>query len=155
MIKNVIVLAFIVLLASCKGGDKAPVMATEAEVIDMNQNATNHVASVSNAKKDVEIEHEEGILTIADVLKDRKDLAGKGVMVQGEVTKFNPSIMGRNWVHIQDGTDHEGEFELTITTADVVSVGDKVVFTGVLAIDRDFGYGYAYATIIETAKLKK
>ena len=155
MIKNVIVLALFVFLASCKGGNKGPVMATQAEAVDMNQDATEHVAEVSNSRKKVKVDHEEGILTISEVLKSREDLSGKQVQVKGEVTKFNPSIMGRNWVHIQDGTDFKGEFDLTITTADVVSVGDQVVFSGILAIDRDFGYGYKYSTIVESAGLRK
>lgn len=155
MIKKVFVLIAIVMLAACKGGNKGPVMATESEEIDYNQDATEHVANISSKKKDVDIQHEEGILTIAEILKDREKLAGKSVSVKGEVTKYNPFIMGRNWVHIQDGTDYSGEFDLTITTADEVSVGDQVVFSGVLAIDRDFGYGYKYSTIVESAELKK
>jgi hypothetical protein len=143
------------MLAACKGGNKGPVMANPSEEIDYNQDATEHVANISSEKKDVDIRHEEGILTIAEVLKERENLAGKSVSVKGEVTKYNPAIMGKNWVHIQDGTDYSGEFDLTITTADEVSVGDQVIFTGVLAIDRDFGYGYRYSTIVEGAELKK
>lgn len=155
MIKRVFILLAIVMLAACKGGNKGPVMANPSEEIDYNQDATEHVANISSEKKKVDIKHEEGILTIAEVLENRERLAGKGVIVKGEVTKYNPAIMGRNWVHIQDGTDYSGEFDLTITTSAEVSVGDQVVFTGVLAIDRDFGYGYKYATIVEGAELNK
>ncbi len=155
MIKRVFVLAAIVMMAACKGGNKGPVMATQAEEIDYNQDATEHVANISSDKKDVDIELEEGLLTIAEILKDRESLAGKSISFKGEVVKYNPAIMGRNWVHIQDGTDYSGEYDLTITTSDVVSVGDQVVFTGILALDRDFGYGYKYSTIVEGAVLKK
>lgn len=155
MIKRLFVLAAIVMMAACKGGNKGPVMATQAEEIDYNQDATEHVANISSDKKDVDIEHEEGLLTIAEILKDRESLAGKTISFKGEVTKYNPAIMGRNWVHIQDGTDYSGEYDLTITTSDVVSVGDQVVFMGILALDRDFGYGYKYSTIVEGAVLKK
>lgn len=145
----------IIMLAACKGGNKGPVMATESEEIDYNQDATEHVANISSDKKDVDIEYEEGLLTIAEVFSDRKNLAGKRISVKGEVVKYNPAIMGKNWVHIQDGTDYSGEFDLTITTSDEVVVGDQVVFSGILAIDRDFGYGYKYSTIVESAELKK
>jgi hypothetical protein len=155
MIKRVFVLVTIVTLAACNGGNKGPVMADEGEPVNLNQDATNHVASVSNSKKDISVEQEEGVITIGKLLNIREELVGKIISVKGEVTKYNPSIMGRNWVHIQDGTDHKGEYDLTITTADVVSVGDQVVFTGVLALERDFGYGYKYSTILEGAELKK
>jgi hypothetical protein len=155
MIKRVFVLVTIVTLVACNGGNKGPVMADEGEPVNLNQDATNHVASVSNSKKDISIEQEEGVITIGKLLNIREELVGKIISVKGEVTKYNPSIMGRNWVHIQDGTDHKGEYDLTITTADVVSVGDQVVFTGVLALERDFGYGYKYSTILEGAELKK
>ena len=143
------------MLASCKGGDKSPVMVTKTDDMDLNQNASSHVANVEKAKVEVNVDHEDGTMSVADVFKNRLEMAGKEVTVKGEVTKFNPSIMGKNWVHIQDGTEYEGEFDLTITTADVVKLGSQVIFTGVLAIDRDFGYGYAYSTILEKAELKK
>ena len=145
--------------ASCNSGKKAPVMATEGkpvtEEIDYNQDATGHVGTVSSSKVDVDIKREEGVLSISDLLKQKADLVGKSVTVKGKVIKYNPSIMGRNWVHIQDGTEYSGEYDLTLTTADEVTVGDEVVFTGILAIDRDFGYGYKYSTIVESAVLKK
>lgn len=144
---------------SCNGGKKAPVMATEAEPetleIDYNQDATGHVGTVRSSKVDVELKHGEGDISISEIIKQKADLAGESITVKGKVTKYNPSIMGRNWVHIQDGTEYSGEYDLTITTADEVKVGDEVVFTGILAIDRDFGYGYKYSIIIENAVLKK
>ncbi len=144
------------MLASCKGGNKAPVMATQEDSKVMpNQDATEHVANVATSKKDVDVKQEEGTISIAEVFEKREQLAGKQVTVKGEVTKYNPAIMSKNWVHIQDGTDYKGEFDLTITTPDAVAVGTQVVFTGVLAIDRDFGYGYTYSTILESAVLKK
>ncbi|MEE4117083.1 MAG: hypothetical protein V2I37_12995 [Marinilabiliaceae bacterium] len=155
MIKKLIFAGLFVMLVSCKGGDKSPVMVTPTDDIDLNQNAGTHVAKVEKSKVKVNVKHEEGTITVADVFKKRLELTGKEITVKGEVTKFNPSIMGKNWVHIQDGTEYEGEFDLTITTSDVVNVGSQVIFTGVLAIDRDFGYGYAYSTILEKAELKK
>jgi hypothetical protein len=155
MVKRVFVLLAIVMLAACKGGNKGPVLANPSEEIDYNQDATEHVANITSEKKDVDIQHDEGILSIAEVFKNRENLSGKIVTVKGEVTKYNPAIMGRNWVHIQDGTDFSGEFDLTITTSAEVAVGDQVVFSGVLATDRDFGYGYRYSTIVEGAELKK
>lgn len=156
MIRKILFAGFIIMLASCKGGNKGPVMASQEDTkVMLNKDASEHVANVPTSKKDVDVKHEDGILSIADVFERREELAGTQISVKGEVTKYNPAIMSKNWVHIQDGTEYKGEFDLTITTPDAVEVGKQVVFTGVLAIDRDFGYGYTYSTILESAVLKK
>ena len=61
--------------------------------------------------------------------------------------------MNRNWVHIQDGTDNNGDFDLLITSDETVKVGDIIVAEGTLAIDKDFGAGYFYTVVIEEAKI--
>jgi hypothetical protein len=94
-----------------------------------------------------------GGLAIADVWARRKALAGTSVIVRGRVVKVNNGIMDRNWVHLQDGSGSEKEKtnDLTVTTSAAVSVGDVVTMTGVLAIAKDFGAGYAYDAILEQA----
>ena len=59
-----------------------------------------------------------GGTTVADVWAKRTSLAGKTVTVRGKVVKFNGGIMGRNWIHIQDGTGDaaEGTHDLLVTT---------------------------------------
>jgi hypothetical protein len=98
----------------------------------------------------------EGGLSVADVWAKRASLAGKTVTVRGTVVKFNGAIMGRNWIHIQDGSGKadDGTHDLTITTDAAAKVGDVVTVTGVIAVDKDFTAGYAYAVIMEGAKLK-
>ncbi|MFC1764982.1 hypothetical protein ACFL6U_23295 [Planctomycetota bacterium] len=58
----------------------------------------------------------------------------------------------RNWIHLQDGTESNGEFDLTLTTQDNANVGDIVVFVGTIALNRDFGAGYKYDVIMENAR---
>jgi hypothetical protein len=96
-----------------------------------------------------------GGLTIADVWAQRKALAGKPIVVRGKVMKVNNGIMDRNWVHVQDGsgTAADRTNDLTITTAADVKLGDIVTVSGVLAIGKDFGAGYAYDAILENAKV--
>jgi len=67
--------------------------------------------------------------------------------------KFNANILDRNWVHIQDGTGtvKDGTSDLTITTAAGVKLGDVITATGTVALNKDFGAGYAYGVIIEGA----
>ena len=96
-----------------------------------------------------------GGLTIADVWAQRKALAGKPVVVRGKVVKVNNGIMDRNWIHMQDGTGSAADRtnDLTITTAAEVKLGDIVTVSGVLAVGKDFGAGYAYDAILESAKV--
>lgn len=89
--------------------------------------------------------------TVAEIHAGKTKLAGKLIAVRGRVVKFNAMIMGKNWLHIRDGSGAEGSNDLTVTTAAKVKVGDLVLVTGVLACDRDFGAGYKYGLIVEDA----
>jgi hypothetical protein len=91
--------------------------------------------------------------TVADVFAKKAELAGKPVKIRGKVVKFSPEIMGKNWIHLQDGTGVAGTNDLTVTTSAAAQKGDTVVISGVLVIDKDFGYGYAYDVIIEDAEV--
>ena len=112
-----------------------------------------HQGRPSVDKRDVALEPAEGGVTIANLYSDRQSYADKSVRVRGKVTKVNAGIMGRNWVHLQDGTEANGKYDLTVTTDAEVSEGDVVTFEGEIAIDRDFGAGYKYEVIMEKAKL--
>jgi hypothetical protein len=95
-----------------------------------------------------------GGMTIANVVTNRKSLAGKTVTVRGKVVKFNGGIMGLNWIHIQDGSGSakDGSNDLTVTSATGgANVGDVVTITGTVVIDKDFGAGYAYAVLLQNA----
>ena len=98
-----------------------------------------------------------GATSVADVWAQRKARAGKTVTVRGQVVKYHGAIMGRNWLHIQDGSGKaaEGTNDLTITSAQETKVGDVVTVTGTVAIDKDFTAGYAYAVMLENARIGK
>lgn len=95
--------------------------------------------------------------TVAEVYAQKGALKEKPVSIRGKVVKFNPGIMGKNWVHLQDGSGKadKQDNDITVTTQDMTSVGDTVVVKGTVRIDKDFGAGYAYPVIIEDAKLSK
>jgi len=95
----------------------------------------------------------EGGKTVAQIYADPAGLAGKSVTLRGKVVKYNGGIMGKNWLHVQDGTGAEGTNDLTVTTSSEAKVGDTVLVSGVLATDKDFGYGYKYSVLIEDAKV--
>ena len=96
---------------------------------------------------------EDGI-TVAELYSKRNSFQGKTIKIRGEVVKFSPQIMNKNWVHLQDGTRDGDNWDLAITTQDIVKTGDIVVFEGVIALNKDFGAGYVYDVILEDAKLK-
>lgn len=106
-------------------------------------------------KNDFDVEKAEGGITISELYSNKEKYAGKIVKIRGKVTKFNPAIMNRNWLHIQDGTDNNGQFDLTVTTLEKVNVGAVVTLEGVIALDKDFGAGYAYELIMEESKIVK
>jgi hypothetical protein len=100
------------------------------------------------------IERVEGGHTVAEVIAGKASLAGSEVAVRGEVVKLNTGIMGRNWVHLSDGTvGPSGEKDLTVTTDAIPAVGSTVVVRGTVATDRDFGSGYRYDVLVENAKI--
>ena len=95
----------------------------------------------------------EGGHTVAELFESRTELSGKAVSVRGKVVKFSPKIMGKNWVHLKDGTGESGTDDLTITTGASAKVGDTVLVRGVVATDKDFGHGYRYELLIEDASV--
>lgn len=95
--------------------------------------------------------------TVAELFAQRTALKEKKVAVKGQVVKFSPGIMGKNWIHLRDGSgSHEKkDNDVTVTTQDDVKVGDVVTVKGTVRLDRDFGAGYAYPVIIEEAKVTR
>lgn len=95
--------------------------------------------------------------TVEELFKQRTALKEKKVAVKGQVVKFSAGIMGKNWIHLRDGSgSHEKkDDDVTVTTQDDAKVGDVVTVKGTVRLERDFGAGYAYPVIIEDAKVTK
>jgi hypothetical protein len=91
--------------------------------------------------------------TVSEIYAVRPKLAGQKVAVRGKVVKYNAMIMGKNWLHLQDGTGTPGSNDLTVTTVSEAKVGNTIVATGTIAIDKDFGAGYKFSVILEDAKV--
>ena len=106
-------------------------------------------------KKAVKVEASDSTISIAELFKNREKYNNKIVKLKGKVTKYNPAIMNINWFHVQDGTEFNGEFDLTVTTSATVQIGDVVTLEGKVSLNKDFGAGYLYAIIIENATLIK
>ncbi len=99
----------------------------------------------------------ENAYTVEEIFAGSKALSGKKVRLQGKVVKFSPNIMGKNWVHIQDGTGNplHNSHDLVITTDTSPAVDSIVTMEGILAADKDFGAGYKYTAIVEQASIIK
>lgn len=92
-----------------------------------------------------------GSVKIADLVANPKKYAGKTIQISGKCVKVNPNIMGRNWVHLQDGS--KDDYDLVITCDVQIPVGHTVTMTGKVVLDKDFGSGYKYAILLEEGEL--
>ncbi|MHC5144745.1 MAG: hypothetical protein ACYSOX_03835 [Planctomycetota bacterium] len=102
--------------------------------------------------KEISIEPIEGGISIAELYSNRTAYANTVVRIKGQVTKVNLGIMGKNWIHLQDGTGNSGSNDLLVTTQETVALGDIVIFEGTIALNKDFGSGYSYEVLMEDAK---
>ncbi len=91
-------------------------------------------------------------ITIAELFANRDRYVGQKVRVRGLVTKTSAQIMKKNWVHLQDGSSFKGQDDLVFTTTmKMPEDGSVIIAEGLLAKDKDFGYGYFYPVIIESS----
>lgn len=103
-------------------------------------------------KENINVNRIKGGITISELYENQQKYAGNTVKIRGEVTRYNPMVMGKNWVHIQDGSEYSGQFDLAVTTLDSIAVGNTATFTGKISLKKDFGAGYFYPVIMEEAK---
>jgi hypothetical protein len=93
--------------------------------------------------------------TVAEIWARKASLEGKTVTVRGVVVKANDGVMGKNWIHLQDGSGEAGQGtnDITVTTLDRAAKGTTVTIRGTVRTNRDFGAGYAYAVMVEDARV--
>lgn len=160
-------LSVLVLLAACDNAappaapaaPAAPTPAAEipdaAAALPAGHPPIDGVPTEAAAPAPVEKAQGEGAVTVAEAWAGKAELAGKPVRVHGRVVKFNAAIMGKNWVHLQDGSGSaaDGSNDLLFTTSETVAVGDVVTLQGTLVTDQEFGAGYAYAVLVQDSTL--
>jgi hypothetical protein len=154
MRKTTILLTILLSLTFCKGPKSGPLAKESFDKAEKTQamDAQKSPGPAQPEKISVSVTPCEGCIKITDLFANKKSYEGKVVKVTGKVVKYNPGIMGKNWVHIQDGTDYQGVYDLTVTTSQPAKVGDIMTFEGTIALDKDFGYGYFYPVIMEDGK---
>ena len=91
--------------------------------------------------------------TVEEIHTQKATLSGKHIRLSGKVVKVNNDIMGKNFLHIQDGTGGKGTNDITVTSQQTAKVGDMLEIDALVVTNRDFGMGYSYAVILEKAKL--
>lgn len=97
----------------------------------------------------------ENARTVSEIVTKSTELKDKPVLVRGKVVKYNSGIMGKNWVHLQDGTGSSADntHDVIVTTDNETKVGDIVTAKGIVRTDKDFGSGYSYKVLVEEATL--
>jgi hypothetical protein len=93
--------------------------------------------------------------TVADIYAKQASLKDKKIAVRGKVVKATDGVMGKNWLHVRDGSGQGASSDLTVASDDTARVGDTVLVTGTVHLDRDLGAGYHYDVLIEDARVKK
>lgn len=95
--------------------------------------------------------------TVEEIVTRKAELKDKTVLVRGKVVKFTPDILGKNWIHLRDGSGSvsENTHDVLVTTKDQAKIGEVVVAKGVVHTDRDLGSGYSYRVLIEEATLQR
>jgi hypothetical protein len=95
--------------------------------------------------------------TVAEIMTKPAELKDKPVLVRGKVVKYNAGIMGKNWIHLRDGSGSAADNtnDVIVTTTEQAKVGDVVTAKGVVRTDRNLGSGYSYKVIVEEATLQR
>ena len=95
--------------------------------------------------------------TVAEVVTGKDALKGKTVTIHGQVIKASHGILGKTWIHLQDGSGsaQAATHDIVVTTTDTVAVGDIVTAKGTVQTNVDIGSGYKYAVLVEGTKVAK
>ena len=98
----------------------------------------------------------ENAYTVVEIYQQGTALNQKKVVVRGKVVKVSANIMGKNWIHLQDGSGRPeaGTHDLVLTSQQKPTVGEILIAEGILAADKDFGAGYRYEVIVEETEFK-
>jgi hypothetical protein len=92
--------------------------------------------------------------TVEQLYKNCGDLDKKRVSVRGEAVKVTGNIMGKTWIHVQDGTGDKAKGTndiIGMSEAGTAEVGEAITVTGTLKHNP----GNRYNCVIEDATISK
>tara|TARA_R110001583_G_scaffold412_2_gene3771 strand:- start:15260 stop:15976 length:717 start_codon:yes stop_codon:yes gene_type:complete len=127
----------------------------KTEEIEATEKENMHSKSDASVVETIKIEKPENGTSLEELFSKKESFSKKSIVVKGKVVKVNNGIMKKNWVHISDGTQFDGKKSLTVTTLEMVKVGDVVTFEGTIILNKDFGQGYIYDILLEEGKIVK
>ena len=93
----------------------------------------------------------DGSISIAELVGNKNKYEGKTVQLTGRCVKINTNILGRNWIHLKDGT--LDSYDLVVTSDIVVPEGHVLTMKGSVILDKDFGAGYKYEILVENGEI--
>lgn len=110
----------------------------------------------NNENAEVKVEMLEGGKTVAQIFAEQEALEGKRIRLRAKVVKAMPNILGKTWLHVQDGTGDAaaGTHDLVVTTQQTPTIGDVVVLEGRVVRNKDLGSGYNYDVLLEEARIE-
>lgn len=106
--------------------------------------------------KPIKVAKAEKGLSVEECYSKKDTYKDKVISVRGKIVKLNANIMGKNWLHIQDGTGKEGSNDLVVTAESVgnAKMDSVVTVTGKLSTEKNLGSGYFFPVIIEDATVE-
>lgn len=136
------VIYFGVVGVEAKEGAASPHAATGAA----NQPVTEPVAKAAGADAK----------TVAEIVGGREKLRDQKVTVRARVDRVSANVMGKNWVHLRDGsgTPADGNYDVVATSTELPKVGSIVVARGTVRTDVEVGAGHAFRVLVEDASFK-
>jgi DNA/RNA endonuclease YhcR with UshA esterase domain len=95
--------------------------------------------------------------TVSEVITGAAARKDKSVTIKGQVVKVTAGVLGKNWLHLQDGSGaaDKGTHDVVVTTSDEAKAGEVVTVKGTVKTDVDIGSGYKYAVLVADAKLRR
>ena len=114
---------------------------------ELDKLQTEQSINKNNATSTKKIVVKSGSIKISELVENFKKYEGKIIQLSGKCIKINPNIMGRNWIHIQDGS--KDNYDLVITSNTFVKEGSMITIKATVTLNKDFGAGYKYNLILE------
>ena len=145
------VVYFVDRMQNLSGNSSAELKAEDIELPEGHPDLNSLTPTI----QDVVVELEDGH-SIEHLYANAGDFGGKTYSLRGKVVKYSSGIFGTNWIHIQDGTGskEKGNYDLVVTSDYPTKVGDTIKVKGTVTLNKDFGYGYQYALLLEDSELQ-
>jgi hypothetical protein len=136
------------------GGAQASAASQPAPAVDPHANCDHDKElTLQPIASEVKVAKNASGYTIEEIYTKKATLKDKNVKVNAKVVKVSKNIMGKDWIHLQDGSGAAGMDDIIATAVNsTVQVGDSVTATGTVKTDVDLGYGYNFPVLIEEAK---